>query len=75
MSKVAKVRSITKLQPGLQVELGNYQLVVNKTIESVDESGNVVKVSEPHLLDMDIQTPKTKETYKITEGAWRITPE
>jgi len=75
MTKHAKVRSITKLEEGVTVELGNYQIVVNKTIESVDENGNVVKVNVPHLLDMDINTFDKKKSYNIMPGAWRVTPQ
>lgn len=75
MFKQAKVRSITKLEEGISVELGNYQIVVNKTIETIDENGNVVKVSVPHLLDMDINTIDKKKSYSIMPGAWRVTPQ
>lgn len=75
MAKYAKVRSITKLEDGVTVELGNYQIVVNKTIESVDENGNVVKINVPHLLDMDINVEEKKKSYSIVPGAWRVTPQ
>lgn len=74
MSKQAKVRSITKLEEGVSVELGNYQIVVNKTIETADENGNIIKASVPHLLDMDINTIEKKKAYNILPGAWRVTP-